>query len=47
MKLTCNTYDLKAAETDSFLVSSPVSPLVFKDDSSTYILLTVRLREIA
>lgn len=38
---------LKAAETDSFLVSSPVSPLVFKDDSSTYILLPVRLREIA
>ena len=37
---------LKAAETDSFLVSSPVSPLVFKDDSSTYILLPVRLREI-
>ena len=36
---------LKAAETDSFLVSSPVSPLVFKDDSSTYILLPVRLRE--
>ena len=38
---------LKAAETDSFLVSSPVSPLVFKDDLSTYILLPVRLREIA
>ena len=38
---------LKAAETDSFLVSSPVSPLVFKDDSSTYILLPVRLRETA
>lgn len=38
---------LKAAETDSFLVSSPVSPLVFKDDSSTYILLPVRLREMA
>lgn len=36
---------LKATETDSFLVSSPVSPLVFKDDSSTYILLPVRLRE--
>ena len=36
---------LKAAETDRFLVSSPVSPLVFKDDSSTYILLPVRLRE--
>lgn len=34
---------LKAAETDSFLVSSPVSPLVFKDDSSTYILLPCRL----
>lgn len=38
---------LKAAETDSFLVSSPVSPLVFKDDSSTYILLPVRLGEMA
>ena len=38
---------LKSAETDSFLVSSPVSPLVFKDDSSTYILLPVRLRETA
>ena len=38
---------LKAAETDRFLVSSPVSPLVFKDDSSTYILLPVRLRETA
>ena len=36
---------LKAAETDSFLVSSPVSPLVFKDEMSTYILLPVRLRE--
>lgn len=35
---------LKAAETDSFLVSSPVSPLVFKDEMSTYILLPVRLR---
>lgn len=36
---------LKVAETDSFLVSSPVSPLVFKDEMSTYILLPVRLRE--
>lgn len=36
---------LKAAETDRFLVSSPVSPLVFKDEMSTYILLPVRLRE--
>ena len=35
---------LKAAETDSFLVSSPISPLVFKDEMSTYILLPVRLR---
>ena len=36
---------LKVAETDSFLVSSPVSPMVFKDEMSTYILLPVRLRE--
>lgn len=35
---------LKAAETDRFLVSSPVSPMVFKDEMSTYILLPVRLR---
>lgn len=35
---------LKAAKMDSFFVSSPVSPIVFKDTESIYILLPVRLR---
>lgn len=33
-----------AAKVDSFFVSSPVSPIVFKDTESIYILLPVRLR---